>query len=316
MFLLILAIILFILILMVLKSIRVVNQSNIYIVERLGQYSRLLESGLHIINPFFDRIVSKIDIREQVVNFPPQPVITKDNVTMQIDTVVYVAVTDPVKYKYGVGNPISALENLAATTLRNIIGDLELDETLTSRDVINTKIRAVLDEATDAWGMKVTRVEVKNIIPPQDIQNAMEKQMRAEREKREKILTAEGNKTAAITEAEGIKESTILRAEAERQERILRAEGEAEAIIKVQTAYAEALELLNEASPSDEVLRLKGYEALENIGNSPSSKLIIPSDMGNIASFSSIWQETKQLTEEEKVKKVADRRRTREQLKK
>lgn len=283
-----------------LKSVKIVQQSNVYVVERLGQYNGTLESGLHFINPILDRVVAKLDIREQVVNFPPQPVITKDNVTMQIDTVIYVAITDAKKYRYGVGNPISALENLSATTLRNIIGDLELDETLTSRDVINTKIRVVLDEATDAWGMKVTRVEVKNIIPPTDIQNAMEKQMRAEREKREKILTAEGNKRAAITEAEGIKESTILRAEAERQEKILRAEGEAEAILKVQTAYAQALEKLNAASPTSEVLQLKGYEALQKIGESDASKLIIPSDMGNIASISSVFHETKNVISEPK----------------
>ncbi|WOO87995.1 SPFH domain-containing protein [Mollicutes bacterium LVI A0039] len=281
------------------KGIKIVTQSNVFVIERLGQYNGTLESGLHFINPILDRVVARLDIREQVVNFPPQPVITKDNVTMQIDTVIYVAITDAKKYRYGVGNPISALENLSATTLRNIIGDLELDETLTSRDVINTKIRAVLDEATDAWGMKVTRVEVKNIIPPQDIQNAMEKQMRAEREKREKILTAEGSKTAAITEAEGVKESTILRAEAEKQEKILRAEGEAEAILKVQTAYAEALEKLNSASPTAQVLQLKGYEALEKIGTSDSSKLIIPSDMGNIAAISSMFHETKELTNTE-----------------
>ncbi len=299
MVLIIIGILVLVVIILLAKSIRIVTQSNVYVVERLGQYNGTLESGLHFINPIFDRVVAKLDIREQVVNFPPQPVITKDNVTMQIDTVIYVAITDAKKYRYGVGNAISALENLSATTLRNIIGDLELDETLTSRDVINTKIRAVLDEATDAWGMKVTRVEVKNIIPPQDIQNAMEKQMRAEREKREKILTAEGNKTAAITEAEGIKESTILRAEAEKQEKILRAQGEAEAILQVQTAYAEALLKLNAASPTDGVLQLKGYEALEKIGSSDASKLIIPSDMGNIASISSVFHETKQFTDDE-----------------
>lgn len=298
----ILGILILLVIVLLAKSIKIVTQSNVYVVERLGQYNGTLESGLHFINPIFDRVVAKLDIREQVVNFPPQPVITKDNVTMQIDTVIYVAITDAKKYRYGVGNAISALENLSATTLRNIIGDLELDETLTSRDVINTKIRAVLDEATDAWGMKVTRVEVKNIIPPQDIQNAMEKQMRAEREKREKILTAEGNKTAAITEAEGIKESTILRAEAEKQEKILRAQGEAEAILQVQTAYAEALLKLNAASPTDGVLQLKGYEALEKIGSSEASKLIIPSDMGNIASISSVFHETKQFTKDEETK--------------
>ncbi len=300
----IVVILLILIVLLLAKSIKIVTQSNVYVIERLGQYNGTLESGLHFINPMFDRVVAKLDIREQVVNFPPQPVITKDNVTMQIDTVIFVAITDAKKYRYGVGNAISALENLSATTLRNIIGDLELDETLTSRDVINTKIRVVLDEATDAWGMKVTRVEVKNIIPPQDIQNAMEKQMRAEREKREKILTAEGNKTAAITEAEGIKESTILRAEAGKQEKILRAQGEAEAILSVQTAYAEALHKLNAASPTDGVLQLKGYEALEKIGSSEASKLIIPSDMGNIASISSIFHETKQFTEEAEKYKV------------
>lgn len=301
----VLAVLVVVVIILLAKSIKIVTQSNVYVIERLGQYNGTLESGLHFINPIFDRVVAKLDIREQVVNFPPQPVITKDNVTMQIDTVIYVAITDAKKYRYGVGNAISALENLSATTLRNIIGELELDETLTSRDHINTKIRLVLDEATDAWGMKVTRVEVKNIIPPADIQAAMEKQMRAEREKRSQILTAEGNKTAAITEAEGVKESTILRAEAEKQEKILRAEGEAEAILKVQTAYAEALQRLNEASPTHEVLQLKGYEALEKIGSSDASKLIIPSDMGNIASISSLFHETKQFTKDDKFEQLS-----------
>ncbi len=295
----ILGIIVFVVIILMAKSIKIVQQSNKYVIESLGTYKTTLEAGLHFINPVLDRVAKKLDIREQVINFPPQPVITKDNVTMQIDTVIYVAITDPKSYCYGVGNPIAALENLAATTLRNIIGDLELDETLTSRDVINTKIRAVLDEATDAWGMKVTRVEVKNIIPPADIQNAMEKQMRAEREKREQILNAEGTKMAAITEAEGIKESAILKAEAEKQSAILKAEGEAEAILKVQIAYAEALERLNVANPSPEVLKLKGYEALETIGSSDSSKLIIPSDMGNIASLSSVWNETQNISKED-----------------
>ncbi len=295
-------IIIFILLLLttvfLLKSVRVVNQSRKYVVERLGKYSRTLESGLNFINPFVERVARKIDIREQVINFPPQPVITKDNVTMQIDTVIYVAITDPVQYCYGVGNPISALENLAATTLRNISGDLELDETLTSRDVINTQMRSVLDEATDAWGLKVTRVEVKNILPPKDIQEAMEKQMRAEREKREQILNAEGSKISAITEAEGIKESAILRAEAEKQSMILRAEGEAEAILRVQEARAEGIKMLNASNPTASVLQLKGYEALETIGEGESSKLIIPSDLGNIASISSVWNETKNVTKE------------------
>lgn len=285
------------------STVKVVNQSTVYVVEKLGKYNRTLESGLHIMVPFIERVARKVDIREQVVNFPPQPVITKDNVTMQIDTVIYVAITDPVRYCYAVGAPISALENLAATTLRNIIGELELDETLTSRDIINTKIRAILDEATDAWGMKVTRVEVKNIIPPKDIQESMEKQMRAEREKREKILTAEGNKTAAITEAQGVKEATILRAEAERQEKILRAEGEAQAILKVQEAYAESIERLNQSSPTTEILQLKGYEAFEKMADGRATKMIIPSNMQDIASLASIWETGKEFAEKEKVGK-------------
>lgn len=276
--------------------VKIVKQSEVYIVERLGQYQVTLTSGVHIMYPFIDRVVAKLDIREQVLNFPPQGVITKDNVTMQIDTVIYVAITDPKRYKYGVGNPISALENLTATTLRNIIGELELDETLTSRDVINTKINTILDEATDSWGMKVTRVEVKNIIPPKDIQEAMEKQMRAEREKREKILTAEGNKTALITEAEGIKQSKILKAEAEKQTRILEAQGEADAIMAIQTAYAESLERLNASKPTKEILQLKGYEAFEKMADGKSSKLIIPSEMGSIASLSTLWETGKEMS--------------------
>ncbi len=295
----ILGLILLAIIVVIASSVKVVNQSTVYVIEKLGKYSRTLDSGLHITVPFLERVSRKVDIREQVVNFPPQPVITKDNVTMQIDTVIYVAITDPVRYCYAVGSPISALENLSATTLRNIIGELELDETLTSRDVINTKIRAILDEATDAWGMKVTRVEVKNIIPPKDIQEAMEKQMRAEREKREKILTAEGNKTAAITEAQGVKEATILRAEAERQEKILRAEGEAEAIIKVQQAYAESIERLNQSHPTTEILQLKGYEAFEKMADGKATKMIIPSNMQDIASLASIWETGKEFAGKE-----------------
>lgn len=283
--------ILIVLIVILLKStVKIVQQSEVYIVERLGKYNTTLNTGLKIVAPFIDKVVAKLDIREQVLNFNPQAVITRDNVTMNIDTVMYVAITDPVRYKYGVGSPIAALENLTATTLRNIIGELELDETLTSRDIINTKIREVLDEATDAWGMKVTRVEVKNIIPPQDIQEAMEKQMRAEREKREKILTAEGNKIAAVTEAEGVKESTILRAEAQKQGQILRSQGEAAAILSVQKAYAESIEMLNQAKPSSEVLKLKGYEAFEKMADGQATKLIIPSDVKDIASLSSIWE--------------------------
>ncbi|MGL4589353.1 MAG: SPFH domain-containing protein [Mycoplasmatales bacterium] len=285
---------------LIFSSIKVISQSNVYIVERFGSYKTTLSSGLQYIVPFVDRVARKLDIREQVINFEPQPVITKDNVTMRIDTVIFVMIVDPVKYCYGVGNPMSALENLTATTLRNIIGDLELDSTLTSRDVINTKIRITLDEATDAWGLKVTRVEVKNIIPPQDIQQAMEKQMRAEREKREKILIAEGNKTKEITEAEGMKQATILRAEAKKQESILLAEGEALALLKVQEAHAKSLDLLNNSQPCENVLKLKGFEALTKIGEGKSTKLIIPSDLGNIASLSSIFKETTNLIDEKK----------------
>lgn len=297
----ILLIILVIVVIVMIKStIKMVKTSEVYVIERFGKYTGTLESGLHILVPFADRVARIIDIREQVVNFPPQPVITKDNVTMQIDTVNYIRVTDAEKYQYGVGNAIGALENLTATTLRNIIGDLELDETLTSRDLINNKIRIVLDEATDSWGIKVTRVEVKNIIPPLDIQQAMEKQMRAEREKREKILTAEGLKIAKITEAEGIKESTILRAQADKQEQILRAQGEAEAIMSVQTAEAEAIVKLNNSQPSAEILKLKGYQAFEKMADGKASKLIIPSNMNDIASLASIWETTKEAVKEEK----------------
>ncbi len=295
MVLIIIGLVLLIVIITIATSVKVVNQSTVYVIEKLGKYSRTLDSGLHITIPFIERVSRKVDIREQVVNFPPQPVITKDNVTMQIDTVIYVAVTDPVRYCYAVGSPITALENLSATTLRNIIGELELDETLTSRDFINTKIRAILDEATDAWGMKVTRVEVKNIIPPTDIQEAMEKQMPADRQKREKILTAQANNTAAITEAQGIKEAKILRAEAERQEKILIAEGEADAIIKVQEAYAESIERLNIASPTSEILQLKGYEAFEKMADGKATKMIIPSNMQDIASLAAIWETGKDL---------------------
>ncbi len=275
----------------IISSFKIVKQSEVAVVERFGKFKETLQPGIHLITPVFDRISARIDIREIVLNFDPQPVITSDNVTIQIDTVVYIYVTDPERYMYGVANPITALENLSATTLRNIIGDLELDQTLTSRDIINSKIRATLDEATDAWGIKVTRVEVKNIIPPRDIQDAMEKQMRAEREKREKVLTAEGNKIAQITEAEGYKESKILKAEAEKQEQILNAEGEAEAILKVQKAYAEALERLNEAKPSSEVLMLKQYEAFEKMADGKASKLIIPQDMKNITTLAASIKE-------------------------
>lgn len=290
--------ILILFILVLFSSIKIVPQSNKYIVERLGKYYATLEPGMHVILPFFDRVAEKIDIREQVLNFPPQAVITTDNVKVSIDLVVYVAVTDPYKFCYNVGSPVEALENLASTTLRNIMGSLELDETLTSRDKFNIEARQILDEATNAWGMKVARVEIKNILPPQDIQEAMEKQMRAERERRARVLDAEGFKAAAITEAEGIKESTVLKAEAEKKQAILKAEGEAEAILKVQKAYAESLKLLNEANPNEAILKLKGYEAFEKMAEGSSSKLIIPSDVGNIATIGSLFQEGTKISKE------------------
>ena len=261
----------------------IVPQSMVYVVERLGSYSATWTSGLHIKIPFIERIAKKVSLKEQVADFPPQPVITRDNVTMQIDTVVFFQVMDAKLYTYGVNQPISAIESLSATTLRNIIGDMELDHTLTSRDVINTKITAILDQATDKWGIKVNRVEVKNIIPPAEIQDAMEKQMKAERLKREAILIAEGEKTAAITKAEGEKESAILRADAVREQRIREAQGEAQAILEVQKALADSLRLLNEAAPNDKVLALKGLEALAKVADGRATKLIIPSDMQNLA---------------------------------
>ncbi len=292
-----------------LATIKIVKQNEVFIVERLGKYHKTLNPGLNIVIPGLDLVVAKIDIREMVLNFEPQPVITKDNVTMQIDTVVYARVRTPYDYQYSVGNASFALENLAATTLRNIIGELELDETLTSRELINTKMKTVLDDATKEWGMEVTRVEVKNIVPPRDIQEAMEKQMRAEREKREKVLTAEGNKIAQITEAEGYKDAKILTAEAEKKAKILQAEaikesrkliadGEADAILKVETANAEALQKLNENKPTEEVLQLKGYEAFEKMADGKASKLIIPSDMGNMASLSSAFTSVSEFNKE------------------
>lgn len=278
----------------IIRCIRIVPQAHAYVVERLGQYKTTWNAGLHIKIPFIDRIVKKIILKEQVADFPPQPVITKDNVTMQIDTVVYFQITEPKLYCYGVERPIMAIENLTATTLRNVVGELELDETLTSRDTINTKMRSILDAATDPWGIKVIRVELKNINPPTEIQNAMEKQMKAEREKREAILNAEGQKQAAITAAQGEKESKILRAEADKQARILgaeaskqvaikEAEGQAEAILKVQEAQAEALKKLNEVGIRPEVLKLKSFEALEKVANGNATKIIIPSDIQNLA---------------------------------
>lgn len=283
-----------IIIILVSANIRIVPQTNAFVIERLGAYAGTWGTGLHVKIPLIDRVSSRVSMKEKVVDFPPQPVITKDNVTMQIDTVVYYQVTDAKLYTYGVDNPISAIENLTATTLRNIIGELELDETLTSRDIINTKMRAILDEATDPWGIKVNRVEVKNILPPADIQEAMEKQMRAERERRESILRAEGEKKSAILVAEGKKEaliltaeaekrSNILRAEAEKEAKVRRAEGEAEAIIKINTAKADAFELLNAKSPNESILKLKGMEAFEAAADGQSTKIIIPSEYQNLA---------------------------------
>ena len=276
----------------IVSGIKIVPQSKAYVVERLGAYHRTMQTGLNYVIPFFERVANIVSLKEIVKDFAPQPVITKDNVTMQIDTVVYFQITDSKLYTYGVENPVSAIENLTATTLRNIIGELELDETLTSRDVINTKMRSILDEATDPWGIKVNRVEVKNILPPRDIQEAMEKQMRAERERREAILRAEGEKKAAILTAEGEKESTILRADAKREAKIREAEGEAEAIIKIQEANATGLKLLKEAKMDEAVLKLKSYEALVNVANGQSTKIIVPSELQSLATIGTTLKET------------------------
>lgn len=270
-------------ILLVIPNIKVVQQSRAYVIERLGGFHTVWSVGMHFKVPFIDRVARKVSLKEQVLDYPPQPVITKDNVTMQIDTVVYFQITDPKLYCYGVEQPMMAMETLTATTLRNIIGDLELDQTLTSRDVVNTKMRAILDEATDPWGIKVNRVELKNILPPREIQSAMEKQMKAERERREAILRAEGEKRAAILEAEGEKESAILRADAKKQQQILEAEGEAEAILKVQTATAEGIRLINESMPSEAVLKIKALEAFAAAANGKATKIIIPSEIQGIA---------------------------------
>ena len=272
------------------RNIVVVQQSRAYVVERLGAFQTVWSVGLHFKLPFIDRVARRVSLKEQVLDYPPQPVITKDNVTMQIDTVVYFQITDPKLYAYGVEQPMAAMETLTATTLRNIIGDLELDQTLTSRDVVNTKMRSILDEATDPWGIKVNRVELKNILPPQDIQNSMEKQMKAERDRRQAILQAEGQKKSAILIAEGEKESAILKADAEKQAAILRAEaekqaailkadGEAQAIRSVQQALADSLEMLNEKAPSDNVLKLKAIEAMQKVADGQATKIIIPSQM-------------------------------------
>ena len=272
-----------VLIILVIANIKVVPQSRAFVIERLGTYKETWQTGLHVKIPFIERVSKNVSLKEQVVDFPPQPVITKDNVTMQIDTVVFFQITDPKLYTYGNEQPMSAIENLSATTLRNIIGDLELDQCLTSRDIINSKMRIILDEATDPWGIKVNRVELKNILPPKEIQNAMEKQMKAERERREAILRAEGEKRAAILEAEGEKESAILRADAKKQQQILEAEGKAAAILEVQRATAEGIKLLNEAAPNDSVLRLRALEAFAAAADGKATKIIIPSEIQGLA---------------------------------
>ena len=289
---LIIVILLAILIIIVaIANIKVVPQANAFVMERLGAYRCTWGTGLHIKIPFIDKIARRVSLKEQVIDFPPQPVITKDNVTMQIDTVVYFQITDPKLYTYGVERPISAIENLSATTLRNIIGEMELDSTLTSRDIINAKIRGILDEATDAWGIKVNRVELKNILPPAAIQDAMEKQMKAERERRAKILDAEGEKRSAILIAEGHKESAILRADAMKETKIREAEGEAEAILSVQRALADSLKMLNEASPNDQVIALKSLEAFEKASDGKATKIIIPSNIQSLAGLATSLKE-------------------------
>ena len=276
---------------LIIFNVKIVPQSKAYVIERLGAYLTTWETGLNILIPFLDRISKKVSLKEQVVDFPPQPVITKDNVTIQIDSVVYYQITDPKLYTYGVENPINAIENLTATTLRNIIGEMELDTTLTSRDTINTKMRAILDEATDPWGIKVNRVELKNILPPAEIQDAMEKQMKAERGRRESILRAEGQKKSAILVAEGEKESVILRAEAKKEAYIREAEGEAEAIMKIQRAKAESIKMLNAANTTREVLSLKAMETFEKVADGKSTKIIIPSELQSIANIATAFTE-------------------------
>ena len=284
----------------VISNIHIVQQSRAYVIERLGAFSKVWQVGMHVKVPFIERVAKKVSLKEQVLDYPPQPVITKDNVTMQIDTVVYYQITDPRLYTYGVERPMMAMETLTATTLRNIIGDLELDQTLTSRDVINTKMRAILDEATDPWGIKVNRVELKNILPPQDIQNSMEKQMKAERDRRQAILqaegtkrlVAEGEKEAAILKADAEKQAAILKAEAEKQAAILKADGEAQAIMAVQKAMADSLALLNEKAPNDQVLKLKALEAMQKVADGKATKIIIPSELQGFAGLASGIAET------------------------
>ncbi len=285
-------------IIVLIRNIRIVQQARAFVVERLGAYHATWTVGLHFKIPFIERIAKVVSLKEQVADFPPQPVITKDNVTMQIDTVIYFQITDPKLYTYGVENPMLAIENLTATTLRNIIGELELDESLTSRDTINAKMQQILDEATDSWGIKVNRVELKNITPPKEIQNAMEKQMKAERERRESILRAEGEKRAAILEAEGEKESAVLRAEAKKEAAILEAQGKAQAILAVNEATAEGLKLLNAASPTEPIVQLKALEAFSAAANGQATKIIIPSEIQGLAGLATAFKEV--MTDPEK----------------
>ena len=286
----VIALVVVLVLILIVKNIYVVQQSRAYVVERLGKFQAVVGVGIHVKIPFIDRIVKKVSLKEQVADFAPQPVITKDNVTMQIDTVIYFQITDPQLYTYGVEYPMNAIENLTATTLRNIIGDMELDQSLTSRDVINAKMRSILDEATDPWGIKVNRVELKNILPPREIQNAMEKQMKAERERRESILQAEGQKASQILVAEGEKQSTILRADAAKQARIMAAEAEAESILKVQQALADAMRMLNEAAPNDQVIKLKALEAFQKAADGKATKIIIPSEIQGLAGLAGAAQ--------------------------
>ena len=291
----VIAIILLIILIAIISNVKIVPQAHAYVVERLGAYHSTWGTGLHVKIPFIDKVSRKVSLKEQVGDFPPQPVITRDNVTMQIDTVVYFEITDPKLYSYGVERPLNAIENLTATTLRNIIGELELDSTLTSRDTINDKIRIILDEATDAWGIRVKRVELKNILPPREIQDAMEKQMKAERERRAKILDAEGEKRSQILIAEGLKESAILKADAVKEQKIREAAGEAEAILTVQRANADALRMLNEAAPTDRIIQLKSLEAFAKAADGKATKIIIPSELqsiaGNVAAIKEIWKD-------------------------
>lgn len=296
----VLLVLVLLIIIVIISNIKIVPQAHAFVMERLGAYHVTWETGLHVKVPFMDRISKKVSLKEQVIDFPPQPVITKDNVTMQIDTVVYFQITDAKLYAYGVENPISAIENLTATTLRNIIGDLELDHTLTSRDVINTKIRLILDEATDAWGIKVNRVELKNILPPSEIQDSMEKQMKAERERRARILDAEGQKRSAVLIAEGEKESAILHADALKESKIREAQGEAEAILSVQRALADSIKMLNEAKPGEGVIAIKSLEAFQKAADGKATKIIIPS---NIQAMAGLATSLKEFMSEDKLAK-------------